>query len=83
MRKKSVFRWLARTLSGKRAVSLSPAVWRTGLPAVDAKIEIAQKSVRPRYARLRELEPFVGSVRAHQAATRGSIPGIYQHSKRK
>ncbi len=83
MRRKSVFKWLAAALSGNRAVSLAPAVWRTGRPAVDAKIEIAQQSVRPRYSDLREIEPYVGAVRAHQIATKGSIPGVYQHPKGK
>jgi len=83
MKRKSIFKRIAETLSGKRAVSLAPAVWRTGRPAVDAKIELAQQSVRPRYAGLREMEPHVGAVKAHQIATRGSIPGIYLHPKGK
>jgi len=81
MRRKPFSRWLAGAF-GRRAVSVTPAVWRTGNARVDAKIEIAQKSVRPRYAGLRQVEPHVGTVRAYQLAAKGSIPGIYIHERK-
>ena len=83
MKKNSVFWRLALALSGKQAASATPTDWRTGLPGVDAKIGIAQNSVRPRYCNPKEIEPYVGAVRAHQVATRGSIPGVYLHPRGK
>lgn len=58
----------------------SPTPYRNNR-LLSAKIELAKKSARTRYASVRDFAPGVTHTKASQFARRGRIHGVFRHPR--
>jgi hypothetical protein len=78
LKEKTIFAKIFGLMPRGGASSMDSTFQMSENRALGSMLGLARESMRPRYARVKEFEPHVRQVKAHQFSRTGKIHGVFR-----